>query len=317
MGLFQFSIEGRRAPALFVTGWISLILGLGATVVGFVSAQGPSATILLAAGLAILSIGLLLLGGSQTIERAAADRPYAGPSPVLVFWAIVSVTLLAAIVVGVPLELADVQLSKPVGDVLLAAVQGLVFLGVIRLMVVGPGAISWGDMGFGLPLGRIVQALIGGAAFALPIVVVTSAVALALVNIFGAAPPSPLPATGTTTGLLLNLVTGAVIAPLSEEVVFRGFALTAWARTVGNRSAIIRSALLFAAAHVLLVSGASPAEAASIALVGGLARVPVALALGWVYVRWGTIWASIGLHAVFNAILIVLSELAIRGLAPS
>jgi membrane protease YdiL (CAAX protease family) len=317
VGLFQFAIEGRRAPALFVTGWISLILGLGATVVGFLSGQGSSATVLLAAGLAILSVGLLLLGGSQTIERSAAGRPYWGPSPVLVFGAIVAVTLLAAIVVGVPLELAGIHLEKPVGDLFLAAVQALVFIGVVRLMVVGPGAITWGDMGFGLRPGRIVSALIGGALFAAPVVFATGVIAVVLVNIFGVTPASPLPATGTTTGLVLNLVTGAIVAPISEEIVFRGFAITAWARSVGNRAAIVRAAILFAGAHVLLITGSTPAEAASLAIVGGAARLPVALALGWVYVRWGTIWAPIGLHAAFNAILIVIAELTARGVLPT
>jgi membrane protease YdiL (CAAX protease family) len=36
----------------------------------------------------------------------------------------------------------------------------------------------------------------------------------------------------------------------------------------------------------------------------------VALALGWIYLRSGTIWAPIGLHGAFNAILIVGAEIA-------
>jgi CAAX protease family protein len=315
VGLFQFSIQGRRAPALFVTGWIALVLGLGATVVGFVSPAATSSTLLLAVGLAITSIGLGLLGGSQTIERAAADRAYAGPSPVLVFATIVSVTFFLALAIGASLELAGIRLDRAVGDLIVGVIQAIVFVGLVRLMVVGTGAISWADMGFGIPLGRIVQAMVGGALLGAPIVIVTGFVAVALVNAFGVTPASPLPPTGTSTGLVLHLLAGAVVAPISEEVVFRGFALTAWARTDGARVAIIRSALFFAGAHVLLVSGSTPAEGAALAIVGGVGRLPIALALGWVYLRWGTIWAPIGLHAAFNAILVVVSEYS-AGIAP-
>jgi membrane protease YdiL (CAAX protease family) len=309
VGLFQFSIERRRAPALFVTGWVALLVGLGATVVGFLS--GGGATILLAAGLAILTIALLLLSGSQTVERAAAARAYAGPSPVIVFATIVTATLVAAFLVGSPLEALGVRLDKPVGDLVLSLVQAVVFLAVVQVAVIAPGGLRWSDMGIRLPLGRIVQALLGGALFGLPVVAITSFVAIALVRLLGVTPPSPLPPTGTTSGLLLHLVVGAVIAPVSEEIVFRGYALTAWARDLPASQAIVRAALLFAFAHVLLITGSTPGEAVSLAVVGAVGRLPVALALGWLYLRWGTIWAPIGLHATFNAILIVVSELAV------
>jgi membrane protease YdiL (CAAX protease family) len=48
-----------------------------------------------------------------------------------------------------------------------------------------------------------------------------------------------------------------------------------------------------------------------------LARVPVALALGWLFDMRRSIWASIGLHAAFNGILLVLAEVAIRSGAPA
>nr|MBA3235396.1 CPBP family intramembrane metalloprotease [Chloroflexota bacterium] len=51
-----------------------------------------------------------------------------------------------------------------------------------------------------------------------------------------------------------------------------------------------------------------------LAVVGFGARVPVALALGWLFVRRGTIWAPFGLHAAFNAVLLILAEVANRAL---
>jgi membrane protease YdiL (CAAX protease family) len=110
-------------------------------------------------------------------------------------------------------------------------------------------------------------------------------------------PPSPLPPTGTAGGLLLHLAAGRWWPPIAEELLFRGFALTAWRRTIGARGAIIRSSIVFVLAHVLFVGGDGFREAASLAFVAGLSRVPVAIALGWLYVRTGSLWGPIGLHA--------------------
>ena len=209
--------------------------------------------------------------------------------------------------------LLGVRLERSFGDLVSAALQTAVFVAVVRFMVVGSGAISWVDMGFGIDRRRVVAALFTGAVYALPIVVLTGLLSAIVVGAVGVTPESPLPPTGTALGLGLHLVAGAVIAPIGEEILFRGFAVTAWARSTGPTRAIVRAALLFAVAHVLTIGGDSFGTAAGLALVGTVARLPVALALGWLYVRSGTIWAPIGLHAAFNAILIVLGEMAVAG----
>jgi membrane protease YdiL (CAAX protease family) len=125
-------------------------------------------------------------------------------------------------------------------------------------------------------------------------------------------PDSPLPATGTTSGLLLNLLGGAVLVPFGEELIFRGVATTAWRRVHGSGRAIVQGALFFAAVHIFQVVGTRPEEAIGLAAVAFLTRIPVGLALGWLFDVRRSIWASIGLHAAFNGILIVLSEVALR-----
>ncbi len=45
-------------------------------------------------------------------------------------------------------------------------------------------------------------------------------------------------------------------------------------------------------------------------VVGFATRIPVALALGWLFLRRGSIWAPLGLHAAFNGVLLVLGEVA-------
>ena len=66
---------------------------------------------------------------------------------------------------------------------------------------------------------------------------------------------------------------------------------------------------MFVLAHVLVVGGDTFEEAVKVAFVGGVVRIPVALALGWIFVRTGSLWAAIGLHSTFNGILIVLAEI--------
>jgi membrane protease YdiL (CAAX protease family) len=154
--------------------------------------------------------------------------------------------------------------------------------------------------------------MIGGGLWALPVIVATIPVSLILLGIFPVTPESPLPPTGEAVGFAISLVAGALVAPFGEEVLFRAFATTAWVRGVGVRQGVLRAALVFAVAHVLTTSGSSAGDAFGLAIVGFGTRVPIAIALGWLFVRRGTIWASFGLHAAFNGVLLVIAEVAER-----
>jgi membrane protease YdiL (CAAX protease family) len=307
-GLTDFTIEGRRAPALFVVGWLAVIASFGlASLALFGSGSGNPIFWLLTFTAA--SVGLILLGGSQSFERRAAGAAYAGPSPMLVLLAAVAVTQVAGFAVGLPLQAVGASIPREIGDLIAVSIQALVFIGVVRLMVVGPGALSWRDMGLTGDRRAAGRHLVAGAVYAGPVIFLTTVVALAVVALVQVVPESPLPPTGTLPGLLAHLLAGAVIAPIAEEVLFRGFALTAWRRTAGTRAAIVRSSIVFVLAHVLLIGGDRFEDALKLAFVAGAVRIPVALALGWIFVRTGSLWASIGLHAAFNGILIVLAEL--------
>ncbi len=311
LGLFRFTIEGRHAPGLFVAGWLAALVGGIATFVGLLAGQTVGGAILFVAGLAALLVGLLLLGGSQAIERRAADLAYAGPSPILLFGATIVGLYLAIVVVATPLRLLGVRLDGQALSLFGVVLQALVVVGLLRMLVVGSGALSWRDMGLRWSLSAALRDLVWGALFALPVVVVTAIAVAGLVTVVGSTPESPLPPTGSSMGLAINLLAGAVIAPVYEELLFRGFATTAWARVVSPTTAIIRTSILFAVAHVLTQGGDSFVDALGLAVVGGAARFPVAVALGWVYLRRRSLWAAIGLHAAFNAILLVIAESAI------
>jgi membrane protease YdiL (CAAX protease family) len=247
------------------------------------------------------------------VPAARRSSAYQGPSPILVLLASIVTVYLAAVVVGMPLDVAGVDLPRPASELLLVTIHATTYLAITRLLVVGPGALSWQEIGFRGSFRRAVSELGWGMVLAGPVILATALLSTVLVGIFGTVPTSPLPPTGTPAGIVLNLLAGAVIAPIGEEILFRGVATTAWVRSLGRRAGIILGALLFAAVHVLLISAASFDEAARMATVGLLGRLPVALALGWVFVQRGSLWAPIGLHAAFNAILLIVAESAARG----
>ena len=259
----------------------------------------------------VLSVGLIAGAGSQAIERRVrAVLPYVGPSPFLVFAASIAISILAVAVAAIPLALVGLPLEGPVAALVSITIQVFVYVALIRLLVVDAGALSWADMGVRrLGLDRLGE-IAGGAMWALPVIALTVPVVAIIQAFFPATPPSPLPPTGTAAGFAISLLAGVIVAPFGEELFFRGFATTAWAKAFGARRGIIQAGIMFALAHVLTISGSAAGEAFQQAVVAFGARVPVALALGWIFLRRQSIWASFGLHATFNAILLVLGEAA-------
>jgi membrane protease YdiL (CAAX protease family) len=310
-GASIFTVEGRAAPGLFVVGWLASMLGVGLVVVGVLA---PSGLFLYFLGPTLLTIGLVAGSGNQAIERRVRGASYAGPSPYLVFLAAVAATYAVGSVAGVGfrLLLGSAGLPEYLRNLIGIALQAAVFIGIVRLTVVGSGALSWREMGWRRPNVTSLRDLAYGAFLALPVIGITSIVAAFLVGLFHVEPEAPIHPTGVAVGVAINLLAGAIIAPLSEETVFRGFAITAWQRTAGVRGAIVRASLLFALAHVITVSADSGGQAIALIVVGFATRLPVAFALGWLFVARRSIWAPLGLHMAFNAILLVLGEVAIR-----
>jgi len=92
--------------------------------------------------------------------------------------------------------------------------------------------------------------------------------------------------------LVLMRFSAIVVAPICEEVIFRGYLYGAAKRYCGPVGAALSTALVFSAAHASLV-----------------ALLPLALfglLLAWLYERAGSLWAPIAAHACFNAATVVL-----------
>ncbi len=301
-----FSLEGRSVPALYLVGWAGSVLGLAVIAVSLLAGGGSAAPWLFLVGLVLLAIGLLAAGGSQAIERARRlDLAYRGPSPVLAFLAVIAITLVAIVAVLAPLAAAGLDTRSPAATAISLLITGLAYVIVIQLLVVGPGALTWSDMGLRVSPGAAVVDLATGAVLALPVLVLTLALGV-LLGRFLQPEPSPLPASGDAPGLAANLLSAAILAPIGEELFFRGFATTAWARAVGAGPAIVRGAVFFAIAHVVTLFDASFATGAQRAMFSFVALLPVGVALGWLFLARRSLYASIGLHAAFNAIQVVL-----------
>ena len=310
-GLSTFTIEGRAAPGLFVVGWLASLTGLGLCLIGVLASN---ALFFYLFGPAVLTVGLVAGAGNQAIERRARGLAYAGPSPYLVLGAIVAAIYAvgAAVAFGLDVVTDPGSVSAPAINLVAILIQAFVYFGILGLAVVGTNALSWREMGWVRFDGVQLRNLLSGAATTIPVIGLTAIVSNILIEIFNTVPQSPLPPTGTTSGLLLQLLAGAVVAPIAEEAVFRGFAIPAWERTVGATGAIVRASLIFALAHVIEARGENLGEVAALIVIGFLTRLPVAFVLGWLFVRTRTIWASLGLHIAFNATLLLLAEYYLR-----
>jgi membrane protease YdiL (CAAX protease family) len=317
-GASTFTIEGRAAPGLFVLGWLATLLGLGVILVAAMSGPSGPSPILLLTGMLVLSVGLVAGAGAQAIERRArGGRAYTGPSPFLVFAAGIPISGILGIMVGAVFEAVGIPVDGSLGRLAAILLQAAVYIGLIRLLVVDSGALSWAQLGVTRPTMTSLGEMGLGAIFAFAVILATIPVALLVSRFLPVPPESPLPPAGDLEGLVINLVAGVIVAPISEEIMFRGFATTAWMADMGKWRGVIRGALFFAVVHVLTITGVDARQAFAVALAAFLGRIPVALALGWLFTRTRTIWAPLGLHAAFNGILLLIAEAVFRsGLTP-
>ena len=308
----MFSIEGRPAAGLYVLAW--LVSGIG-LVLFFIAVQvaPPLAGVLLMAALVTLAIGLATTAGYQVVARS--DRPanrFQGPSPVL----LLGLQLVVSLAIGSVLLAAGLPdpRNSSVGFVAVSATLMASYLFVVWLFGVRSGALSWRDMG--VPdlrrRGAWVEAAtaigLGGVTLVLawPVVTILAGLLALLLN---SSPPEVVPPAGTSSDLLLTAIGAALLVPIGEEVLFRGYALTAWLRDLGPRKALIRSTLFFAFAHILGVTALTFDEGWRQALLTVVVITPVGAALGWIFLRRGLLAAIAG-HATFNLLSVLTVALA-------
>ena len=304
IGPSTIRMPGWPGPALIVAG---ALLALGALVLGSMIAAGglrvanPTGVLVIGiVGAVAFTAGLVYVAIRQIrVRRVLPPERYRGPS----ILALVALTLVLANVVSLPfaedaaaLVLGQGQLSTLGTIVLLVSTQAaLVF--VTWAFVHLPRALAGLPRFPGADAGRSVRlGLLWGLGAWLGASLLANGIALVL-EAFGIEPD--LGAAERALAMLdpwLLVIPIVVIAPIAEEVFFRGVVFNALRREATRRWAYLGSALLFSVIHL------SPVTLVPIFLLG--------LVLARVYERTGSLLAPIVLHATFNGLSVALALLA-------
>ena len=311
-----FTLEGRPAPGLYFAAWGLSVLGGALIFVALQTQAEVAGTVLLLAGLLALDLGFATAAGYQVLaRRSRPEHRYRGPSPFLLL-GIYAIT--ASLVGGLLGRLLGPSISETSAfglfSVVLLNVAAIV---TVVIFVRRTGSLSWHDMGWPargqLRLRRAVTDVGYAAGITIPATML-AAFAAALIAMLLQLDPTSRPLNRSSTFDEPSLIIAAVIlAPIGEEIFFRGFALTAWHRDLGRSRALLRSTVVFAAVHIVNVLGVEgdPSLGARWALLQFLVILPVGYILGWLFQQRGII-ASIAGHAAYNAIIVTIAILAQR-----
>ena len=339
----RHSLTGRAAPRMYAAGWLLTLAGLGAFAAYLAAAYAGAIrgvpvlarASVVEATLVTLAAGLVFAALAQGRQRHADGwLDFFGPSPFLLVLAVFPLALaLEYILVGL-VDLAGITMATSVETLLSLLLNLVCFVALVHFAVVRPGALSWRDMArprklapdpsdLSLPYewtsptdtgGRNVGTLTGdvglGLALAIPGLIGTLIFSLILATVLGIRDvdlSGPIPTQFPGWDLWITLLATAIVAPIGEEIFFRGFATNAWARSLTRNSAIIRATVFFAFIHIInLVGAVGPGIFVQEAILAVASRIPVAWLLAWIYTRRRSIYASLTLHAVYNGTLVLL-----------
>ena len=283
--------------------WLVFTASLGS---GVASGWLLPGAITAAGGVVLLgSLGWLAERGIWTRRQLPEER-YRGPSIILLFVLAVA----AANVLSLPPLLADAlaggDLTEPstFSLIVLLLVTPLIFGAVGALFVIRPRALVGARFGDGpATIRNVARGIALGAAAWVAANAVAIAMAWLVTELTGEAPDEGqvVAEMAKTLPPLVALGLIGLLAPLAEEFFFRWIAVNAWEREHGTRVAVLGSAVLFGAAHVL---GGSWLALPSIFLLGVI--------LAGAYVMTRSLPLVIGVHATFNGL-----SLAVIFLVPS
>ena len=296
-------LPGWPGPVLTIAGFVlgvSAVLTAELAGVGLVGSEAQAALVILGIlGALVLAGGLVYTLARQLRRRRFLPRErYRGPSIVL----LLAFAILLAAAVTLPFVADGAAIRSGEGEITLAGAIVIITSTQVALLVVSwafvlrPNALAFAEPLLGADRLRALGVGIGWGALAwLGAAVVTFAVVLFLERV-GLEPDAGV--AERAIGLLepwLVVVAVVILAPIAEEVFFRGIAFNAWLRERGRRFAYIGSAALFSVIHASLVS------MLPIFLLG--------LAFAWAYQRTRSLVAPIAMHATFNGISVAIALL--------
>jgi len=244
-------------------------------------------------GALLFSIGVILYVVVGSLSHARAERGYASIGTILACFAAAAII---ANILTLPYFIAQAQQHRgealtlsPGGLVLAVVTMDGALLAVVYFRIVRPRVLTWEQLGLTLADAwqRVRLGLVVGIA-----VIVADAILEAALAAFGIHQTQQevfLGVRDATPGQFVGiLLAAAFIAPVCEEVFFRGYIFTAVRQRYGVALAFIASSLLFALAHL-----------------NAQAFLPILLiGVGFCYVYWrtGSLVPSIVAHAMNNAL---------------
>ena len=288
-------------PVLAIGGGLLAIVALGSTalirrgelgggaLVGWLAVVGALAFV---AGLVYIALRQLRVRSFLPPER------YRGPGVLILTLLVLALAFLLVVPFGADasaLVLGEGELTLIGAIVLLVSTQ-VALLAVSYLLVFRPNALA------GLPWlpGRNASAAItSGLGWGVVAWLGATLLAGAVVFVLERLGIEPEPQAAERAIAMLDpwlvILAVVILAPVAEEIFFRGVVFNALRREAGRRWAFIGSAALFAVIHISLV-----------------ALLPIfvlGLALAWVYERTDNLLAPIAMHAVVNGISVALALL--------
>jgi membrane protease YdiL (CAAX protease family) len=182
----------------------------------------------------------------------------------------------------------------------LAAISQYALLLVLCAILMRDARVAWNDI-----LGRRPNLAIGRQAALFAMLLLAFSYGENFLEVYVAAQSSPAFAYGfwnfhethyvlelSTTSFLTLVVAQFVVAPLVEELVFRGLLQRAWAENYGLKKSVVFVALLFTLLHFSRHYFIS--------------TFVFSIVLSMLYLRFRSIWVSVGVHAIFNALAFVM-----------
>ena len=187
----------------------------------------------------------------------------------------------------------DLSAGEIVTSLIVTMILDVVLIGLAAGLSLWRYHLGWAALGL-RPFGRDFWWLPILAAAGAHVAIIAYGLALTLLGADAAVPEQEdLDQLFETRAILpLTGIATIIMAPLAEEVFFRGFIFAGLLRRLGLVWAMAVSGLLFGAFHVTSV------ETIALVLPFGI----VGMVFAWLYHRTGSLWPSIVAHLLFNLV---------------
>ena len=187
---------------------------------------------------------------------------------------------------------------------LVYALNFLLFAGGAFLLAVWPGKLTWAELGIAPPRWRWLWLLLA-AGVTLLLLPLRGLIGLIVQQWFGGGLEGMesrvnllVGSEPSWAGFFVTLLGAGLLAPVAEELFFRGFLYTALRQRLSIVAAITISSLVFAVGHI-----------DALGVVAASFIMGVFLALAYEYTR--SLWVAIAIHALNNSLATILLYLVL------